>query len=246
LRNVGLTLRSGEIVGIAGVSGNGQDALARVLAGEIRQAPDAAGTIVLDGVPIGAMGPDERRARGLNFIPEERLGRGAVPIHTLSENMGLTAHHAGLVGWGMLRLGKRKTLTGATIDTMDVRCGGTQATAQSLSGGNLQKFIVGRELALGPKVLIASQPTWGVDVGAAAAIRQKLIDLRDAGAALLIVSEELEEIFAICDSIQVMFRGQLSAPVHTRATTIDNVGLAMSGDFGALAAPSEQSEVTHA
>lgn len=237
LRDVSLTLRSGEIVGIAGVSGNGQDALTRVLAGEVRQSPEYGATITLEGDPIAALGPDARRAMGLNFIPEERLGRGAVPIHTLSENMGLTTHHAGLVGWGLLRLGKRRTLAQDTIKGMDVRCGGTQATAQSLSGGNLQKFIVGRELALSPKVLIAAQPTWGVDVGAAAAIRQKLIDLRDGGAAVLIVSEELEEIFEICDFVQVMFRGRLSPPVRTRATTFDNVGLAMAGDFGALAMP---------
>ncbi len=234
LKDIALTLRSGQITGIAGVSGNGQDALTRVLAGEIVQSPEAAPTIQLEGKPLGALGPDARRAQGLNFIPEERLGRGAVPIHTLSENASLTTYHAGMVQWGMVNLGKRRALSRDTIDAMDVRCGGTEATAQSLSGGNLQKFIVGRELALRPKVLIASQPTWGVDVGAAAAIRQKLIDLRDEGAAILIVSEELEEIFEICDVIQVMFRGKLSPPVATRSTSIDDVGLAMAGDFAAL------------
>lgn len=245
LKDINLTLRSGEITGIAGVSGNGQDALTRVLAGEIKQSWDHKDAIQLDGVAIAHLGPDQRRIQGLNFIPEERLGRGAVPIHTLSENIGLTAHHAGLTGWGLLRLGRRKTLAKDTIQAMDVRCGGPQATAQSLSGGNLQKFIVGRELALTPKVLIASQPTWGVDVGAAAAIRQKLIDLRDAGAAVLIVSEELDEIFEICDCIQVMFRGQLSPPVQTRATTIESVGLAMSGAFDALHAPTKTAEPVH-
>lgn len=245
LKDVSLTLRSGEILGIAGVSGNGQDALTRVLAGEIRQSRDQNNAILLEGEPIAALDPEQRRKRGLNFIPEERLGRGAVPIHTLAENAGLTTHHAGMVKWGMLKLGKRSTLAQETIETMDVRCGGTQATAQSLSGGNLQKFLVGRELALRPKVLIAAQPTWGVDVGAAAAIRQKLIDLRDEGAALLIVSEELEEIFEICDRIQVMFRGQLSQAAEIRTTTIESVGLAMSGDFDALDAPLKDKEATH-
>lgn len=235
LKDVSLTLRSGQITGIAGVSGNGQDALTRALAGEIVQAAQDARTIVLNGVALGTDTPDQRRKKGLHFVPEERLGRGAVPIHTLSENTGLTTHHAGLVNWGMLKLGKRRAMAGETIDAMDVRCGGPDATAQSLSGGNLQKFIVGRELALQPKVLIASQPTWGVDVGAAAAIRQKLIDLRDAGAAILIVSEEIEEIFEICDTIQVMFRGQLSPPVQVQETSIDDVGLAMAGDFEAFA-----------
>ncbi|MEM6372108.1 MAG: ABC transporter ATP-binding protein [Pseudomonadota bacterium] len=244
LRDISLTLRSGQITGIAGVSGNGQDALTRVLAGELVQGPEQDDAIRLEGKPLGTLGPDARRAQGLNFIPEERLGRGAVPIHTLSENASLTTHHAGMVRWGMVRLSKRRALARDTIDALDVRCGGPEATAQSLSGGNLQKFIVGRELALQPKVLIASQPTWGVDVGAAAAIRQKLIDLRDAGAAILIVSEELEEIFEICDVIQVMFRGRLSPPVPTRSTSIDDVGLAMAGDFAALDAP-QIAEVDH-
>jgi ABC-type uncharacterized transport system ATPase subunit len=235
LKDISLTLRSGQITGIAGVSGNGQDALTRALAGEIVHGSQDAGAIMLDGKALGALGPDQRRVQGLHFVPEERLGRGAVPIHTLSENAGLTTHHAGLVNWGMVKLGKRRALAQGTIDSMDVRCGGPDATAQSLSGGNLQKFIVGRELALRPKVLIASQPTWGVDVGAAAAIRQKLIDLRNEGAAILIVSEEIEEIFEICDNIQVMFRGQLSPSAQVQTTSIDDVGLAMAGDFAALA-----------
>lgn len=234
LRDVHMTLRSGEILGIAGVSGNGQDALTRALAGEVTTPADGGSSVMLEGRAIGALGPDARRGYGLHFIPEERLGRGAVPIHTLAENTGLTTHHRGMVRFGFLNLGMRRALAAETIDKMDVRCGGTEATAQSLSGGNLQKFIVGRELALAPRVLIASQPTWGVDVGAAAAIRQKLIDLRDAGAALLVVSEELDELFEICDRIQVMFRGRLSEPVPVRATDIDHVGLAMAGDFDAL------------
>ena len=229
-----LTVRSGEILGIAGVSGNGQDALTRALAGEILSPDDAGSSIMLEGAAIGALGPDARRLKGVHFIPEERLGRGAVPIHSLSENAGLTTHHSGLVNWGFLRLGRRRTLARETIEAMDVRCAGAAATAQSLSGGNLQKFIVGRELALNPKVLIASQPTWGVDVGAAAAIRQKLIDLRDGGAALVVVSEELEELLEISDRIQVMFRGRLSRPVSVRDTDIAHVGLAMAGDFDAL------------
>ncbi len=241
LKDVNLTLHSGEIVGIAGVSGNGQDALTRVLAGEITLPRDNGGSVRLDGAAIGAIGPDARRRKGLTFIPEERLGRGAVPIHTLAENAGLTTHHGGLVRWGLLNLSRRRALAHETIDTMDVRCGGTEATAQSLSGGNLQKFIVGRELALRPRVLIASQPTWGVDVGAAAAIRQKLVDLRNEGAALLIVSEELEELFEICDRIQVMFRGRLSQAVPTHVTDIDHVGLAMAGDFDALHAADPES-----
>jgi len=242
LKDLHLTLRSGEILGIAGVSGNGQDSLTRALAGEITLPGDRGSAITLEGKPIGAMGPHARRKRGLHFIPEERLGRGAVPIHTLAENSGLTTYHKGMVNWGFLNLRRRRKLAADTIARMDVRCGGTESTAQSLSGGNLQKFIVGRELALSPRVLIVSQPTWGVDVGAAAAIRQQLIDLRDEGAALLVVSEELEELLEISDRIQVMFRGRLSGSVHVGATDIDHIGLAMAGDFDALNAGHREKE----
>jgi len=236
LRDVHMTLRAGQITGIAGVSGNGQDALTKALSGEQPLSRGDAAMIMLEGRPVGAFSPDRRRRLGLHFIPEERLGRGAVPLHSLAENTSLTAHHAGLTRWGFLRMGARRRMTEATIDGMDVRCGGPDATAQSLSGGNLQKFIVGRELALAPRVLIAAQPTWGVDVRAAAAIRQKLLDLRAQGAAVLVISEELEELFEVCDVLQIMFRGRLSRPVPVASTDIDHVGLAMAGDFDALEA----------
>ncbi|WP_300030619.1 ABC transporter ATP-binding protein [uncultured Roseobacter sp.] len=231
LSGLDLELRGGEILGIAGVSGNGQGALMRVLAGEIRTAPD---TVLLDQKPVGALGPGARRRLGVHFIPEERLGRGAVPGHTLAENAGLTTFHSGLLSFGFLQLRKRRERAGKMITDMDVRCSGPDAAAQSLSGGNLQKFIVSREMALAPRVLIAEQPTWGVDVGAAAAIRQKLLDMRDQGVALLIVSEELEELMEICDRVQVMFRGRLSAPVAVGQTDIEHIGLAMAGDFDGL------------
>lgn len=240
LKGIDLTLRSGEILGIAGISGNGQDALTKMLSGELSTPPADAERVRLDGEPIGTLGPEARRARGLHFIPEERLGRGAVPTHTLAENAGLTTHQNGLVRWGLLNLVGRRRRAADIIVGMDVRCGGTDATAQSLSGGNLQKFIVGRELALAPRVLIVSQPTWGVDIAAAAAIRQKLIDLRDGGAALLVVSEELDELFEVCDRLQVIFRGRLSPGVPVRQTDVDHVGLAMAGDFSALRVPAEE------
>ncbi|MEM9430529.1 MAG: ABC transporter ATP-binding protein [Pseudomonadota bacterium] len=233
LDNLSLSLAAGEILGIAGVSGNGQGALTRALAGEIRTDPH---TIEFAGTPIGAAGPEARRRMGIHFIPEERLGRGAVPGQTLAENVGLTTFHAGLVASGFLRLGQRRARAEEVIAGMDVRSSGTQAEAQSLSGGNLQKFIVSREMALGPKVLIAEQPTWGVDVGAAAAIRQRLLDLRAAGGALVIVSEDLEELMEISDRIQVMFRGRLSPSVAVGETDISHIGLAMAGEFDGLEA----------
>ncbi|MEO0402621.1 MAG: ABC transporter ATP-binding protein [Pseudomonadota bacterium] len=233
LSNLNLTLRAGQILGIAGVSGNGQGSLTRALAGEVLTQGD---TILMNGAPIGAAGPEARRRLGVHFIPEERLGRGAVPGHSLAENVGLTTFHSGILSRGFLRLSKRRARAEEVIRRMDVRCDGPEAAATSLSGGNLQKFIVSREMELGPKVLIAEQPTWGVDVGAAAAIRQRLLDLRDQGVAILIVSEELEELMEICDRIQVMFRGQLSASVAVGQTDIDHIGLAMAGAFDALEA----------
>ncbi|WP_420860970.1 ABC transporter ATP-binding protein [Algirhabdus cladophorae] len=233
LSNLSLTLKAGDILGIAGVSGNGQGSLTRALAGEIRTQTDV---ITLQDQPVGTLGPEARRRLGLHFIPEERLGRGAVPEHSLSENTALTTFHSGLLSRGFLRLSKRRARAQQVITRMDVRCSGPDAAATSLSGGNLQKFIVSREMELAPKVLIAEQPTWGVDVGAAAAIRQRLLDLRDQGVAILIVSEELEELMEICDRIQVMFRGQLSAPVGVGQTSIDHIGLAMAGEFDALEA----------
>ena len=234
LRGISMTVRAGEIVGIAGVSGNGQDALTRILSGETRLPPMQAEWVQIDREPVGDLGPEGRRKRGLHFVPEERLGRGAVPAHSLSENALLTGHANGLAQRGFLNFSAMKRFASETIEEFDVRCGGAGAEAQSLSGGNLQKYIVGREIALKPKVLLVSQPTWGVDVGAAAAIRQRLVDLRDLGCAVLVVSEELEELFEIADRLHVMFRGRLSPAVRTRQTTVERIGLAMTGDFDHL------------
>lgn len=246
LENVALTLREGEILGIAGVSGNGQNTLVGLLSGETRLPDAMAANIRLNGAELGATGPMDRRELGLHFVPEERLGRGAVPEHDLSENSLLTGFGSGLAKYGFLNLGGMKQFSSNTIEAFDVRCGGPNAAAQSLSGGNLQKFIVGREISLKPKVLIVSQPTWGVDVGAAAAIRQKLIDLRDEGVAILVVSEELEELFEISDRLHVMFRGRLSPAIKTQSTNVEDIGLAMTGDFERLETPAEPSVVEHA
>ncbi len=231
LKDVSMEVRAGEIVGIAGVSGNGQDALTRLISGEERLDAAQSEWVQIDREPVGHLGPARRRRLGLHFVPEERLGRGAVPAHTLSENALLTGHGSGLSKRGFLNFGAMKRFAGSTIDDFDVRCGGSASAAQSLSGGNLQKYIVGREIALKPKVLLISQPTWGVDVGAAAVIRQRLIDLRDEGVAVLVVSEELEELFEIADRLHVMFRGRLSPSVRTAQTDIEHIGLAMTGDF---------------
>ncbi len=226
LQGVSLTLRTGEILGIAGVSGNGQGAFMAALSGEDRRA--APGSVRLFGHDIAQASPGARRARGLHSVPEERLGRGAVPTLSLAHNTLLTRTEAvGPAGW--LRTGQAQSLARALIERFRVKAGGAGAVARSLSGGNLQKFIVGREIDAGPKVLLISQPTWGVDVGAAAQIRGELLALRDAGCAVLVVSEELDELFEICDRLVVMAQGRLSPSLPRAQASVERLGAWMSG-----------------
>jgi simple sugar transport system ATP-binding protein len=226
LSGIDLQVRAGEVVGIAGVSGNGQRELLYALSGEdVRAAP---GMVLIDGQPAGALAPQRRRALGLHFVPEERLGRGAVPTMSLAHNLLLTrTEHVGRSGW--LNLNALQAQAAGVIARFNVKAGGPQAVAKSLSGGNLQKFIVGREIAAQPKLLIVSQPTWGVDVGAAAQIRAEILALRDAGCAVLVVSEELDELFEICDRLHVMAQGHLSPAIAKQAATVELVGAWMSG-----------------
>jgi simple sugar transport system ATP-binding protein len=238
LKDLRLTVRSGEIVGIAGVAGNGQKALLAALSGE-RRAP-APGQVRIGGRPAGHLGPRARRARGLAFVPEERLGRGAVPGMTLADNALLTGYQKGMVRHGLVRVERTRDYAEKVVDAFKVVCGGSGAEARSLSGGNLQKFILGREILLEPSLLILAYPTWGVDVGAAAQIRQAVIDLRDRGAGILVVSEELEELFEISDRIAVIGKGRLSPAKRTRDTDVEEVGRWMAGMFAPASDESPQ------
>jgi simple sugar transport system ATP-binding protein len=222
-------VRAGEIVGIAGVSGNGQQELMAGLSGEDpRAAPD---TIRLFERPIGKLSPAARRRRGLHFVPEERLGRGAVPSLSLAQNTLLTrTEPVGHGGW--IRTAEVAALARSLIARFNVKAAGPDAPAKSLSGGNLQKFLVGREIDAKPRLLIVSQPTWGVDVGAAAQIRAELLKLRDAGCAVLVVSEELDELFEITDRLHVIARGKLSPSVRTARANVEMIGQWMSGLWG--------------
>ncbi|TAN11462.1 MAG: ABC transporter ATP-binding protein [Burkholderiaceae bacterium] len=226
LENVSLAVHAGEVVGIAGVSGNGQRELLAALSGEDpRAAPEA---ILISGQPAGRLSPSRRRALGLHFVPAERLGRGAVPEIGLARNLLLTRHESvGLFGW--LRTGALRQQAHGVIERFQVKASGPEATARSLSGGNLQKYIMGREIDAEPQLLIASQPTWGVDVGASAQIRAALLALRDRGCAVLVVSEELDELFEVCDRLHVMAGGQLSPSIARRDATRELVGQWMSG-----------------
>jgi simple sugar transport system ATP-binding protein len=234
LQGISFELRAGEILGIAGVSGNGQQELMAALSGEDRRA--LPGSLQLFGQYIGQASPRARRKLGLHFVPEERLGRGAVPTLSLAQNTLLTRTEAvGRSGW--LHTADVQALASALIRRFNVKAGGPDAAAKSLSGGNLQKFIVGREIDAQPKVLIISQPTWGVDVGAAAQIRAELLTLRDNGCAVLVVSEELEELFEISDRLVVIAQGRLSPSIPIREATIEQIGAWMSGLWNEEPAP---------
>ena len=204
LANVSLEVCGGEILGIAGVAGNGQDELFSALSGE-RLAPGT-GDVVIDGQAAGQLSITERRRLGAAFVPEERLGHGTAPRMQLSDNALLTGHAAsGMVHHGFIDKGATLSTVDRTTTTFDVRKAKRDPEAVSLSGGNLQKFVVGREILREPGVLVVSQPTWGVDAGAAAVIRQALIDLAARGAAVLVISQDLDELFEIADRIAVMF-----------------------------------------
>ena len=243
LSNVSLELRAGEVLGIAGVSGNGQAELLAALSGETPlPAEMSAAAITLCGAAVGHLGAGARRARGFAFVPEERLGRGAVPALSLAENGLLTAHRQQMVHAGWVKSTAVRAFAQHCIAAFDVRCSGPEALAQSLSGGNLQKFIVGREIIQEPKVLVVAQPTWGVDIGAAGFIRQQLLDLAARGAAVLVISEELQELFDICDRIAVLAGGRLSPVKATHETNAEEIGLWMAGLFPGNQAASHASE----
>ncbi len=228
LAHISLELKGGEILGIAGVAGNGQDELFAALSGE-RQSPDP-GSIVIDGHAAGHLSITQRRRLGAAFVPEERLGHGAAPRMKLSENALLTGHAAsGMVQHGFINTAAALRMVDRATAAFDVRKAKRDPEAASLSGGNLQKFLVGREILRNPAVLVVNQPTWGVDAGAAAVIRQALLDLAAGGAAVLVTSQDLDELTEITDRVAVMFHGRLSEPMATADASREKLGLLMGG-----------------
>ncbi len=229
LHHLRLQLRAGEIVGIAGVAGNGQDELMLAISGERRL--QQADSLSLCGKAIGRQGAAERRRQGLCCVPEERLGHAAVPSLSLAENAFLTAHHRKPLGFSWLTSASRsRRFASDIIQRFNVQCHGPQALASSLSGGNLQKFIVGREILQAPRVLVVSQPTWGVDAGAALAIHEAIRELADQGAAVLMVSQDLDELMQNCERIGALCAGRLSAFHRVQDVTVQQVGLLMGGE----------------
>ncbi len=229
LHNINLVVGKGEIVGIAGVAGNGQDELLATISGE-RLATDEA-HIQFNETPVGRQSAGARRRLGLCSVPEERLGHAAVPNLSLIDNVFLTAHHRKpLRRLGLISHARSKALANDIIKQFNVQCHGASALASSLSGGNLQKFIVGREILQSPRVLVISQPTWGVDAGAAATIHRALATLAANGAAVLLISQDLDELMQYCDRIGALCAGRLSAFYPSSQLTAQQVGLLMAGE----------------
>ncbi|NOD64261.1 ABC transporter ATP-binding protein [Ruegeria sp. HKCCD9179] len=230
LKNIHMTVRKGEVLGIGGVAGNGQDELLGVLSGEILTAADA---IKFNGQRIGKLGPTARRKLGVLTAPEERLGHAAAPDMSLTENALLTGSvREGLESNGFLKWAETKSFAEKIISAFDVRTPGPENAARSLSGGNLQKFVIGREVLQNPDVLVVNQPTWGVDAAAAASIRQAILDLAAKGTAVVCISQDLDELMEISDSFAALNEGRLSAPRPTTGLTVDEIGLMMGGAHG--------------
>src|SRR5690606_3388598 len=187
-----------------------------------------AGAITLDGVPVGNLPNKSRRLKGLASVPEERNGHAAVPDFTLSDNSVLTGRdRLRLAVSGLIRPGAARKYTGEVISTFAVKTTGSEAVAGSLSGGNLQKYIMGREILQKPSGLVVSQPTWGVDAGAAAAIHQAIVDLAASGSAIVVISQDLDELLSLCDTLAVINEGRLSRPIKVGEADIEEIGLLM-------------------
>ncbi|MEO8757740.1 MAG: ABC transporter ATP-binding protein [Devosia sp.] len=236
LKDISFRVHAGEIFGIAGVAGNGQTALLLALSGE---APTTdAQAIRIDNEAIGKLDAKARRLKGLASVPEERNGHAAVPDFTLSDNSVLTGRdRMKLSISGIIRPRAAKKYTGEVISAFSVKATGTEATAGSLSGGNLQKYIMGREIMQKPGVLVVSQPTWGVDAGAAAAIHQALVDLAAAGSAIVVISQDLDELLSLCDTLAVINGGRMSPAMKVSEADINEIGLLMGGIHGEPTSP---------
>jgi ABC-type uncharacterized transport system ATPase subunit len=228
LTDISFTACSGEVVGIAGVAGNGQSELFAALSGE-RLAGDN-NAVVIGGRPCAASGIETRRRLSAAFVPEERLGHAAAPTHRLSENTLISHHTGGDVNRsGFIMIDAAKRLAQSIVRGFDVRTPEADPQARKLSGGNLQKFVIGREIIRRPKLLVVDQPTWGVDAGAARLIRQALVDLARSGNAVVVISQDLDELFELSDRMAVIHDGKLSPTRPTADWSREAIGLEMLG-----------------
>ncbi len=245
LNDLALSVRAGEIFGVAGVAGNGQNELLSALSGE--SLPPNAESILLAGQAVGRMGVTDRRNLGLCAVPEERNGHAAVSEFSLTDNASLTGRdRMEFVRFGLIDPGRATNYAAEVIGAFTVKATGPGALASSLSGGNLQKFIMGREILQRPEALVVCQPTWGVDAGAAAAIHQAIVDLAARGSAVLVISQDLDELLSLCDTLAVINLGRLSKPLKVGEVSIEEIGLLMGGVHGDPSATIEMTEHLHA
>ena len=234
LKEISLTLNGGEIVGVAGVSGNGQSELAQVIAG-LR--PVKSGTLHVDGIDITARSPRQRHEVGISYIPEERMADGAIKEMTVAENYILQDHGRAPFSRGGMLLNLRaiRTACEQAVKAYEIKTPTTETPIKSLSGGNIQKLILARELSRSPRLLIAAQPTRGVDVGATEYIHRRLLQERANGTAILLISEDLDEIFTLSDRIAVMYEGRIVGVVPREGATARQIGQMMAGVTDAVA-----------
>lgn len=228
LRDISFEVRSGEIVGVAGVSGNGQRPLAEAIAGLW---PPTSGQIFLENKEVTGLAPAAMIEAGLSYIPEERMHDGAIKDFTVAENLILQDHIRSPYSQGVfLNFKQIAQHAGEMIRQFNIKTPSRETPIKNLSGGNIQKLILARELARQPRVLIAAQPTRGVDIGATEYIHNQLLKQRAEGLATLLISEDLDEIRALSDRIIVMFGGEIMGIVENDQTTVEELGLMMAGE----------------
>lgn len=218
---VDLDVHAGEIVGVAGVAGNGQRELADAVAGV---GVPSAGRVEIDGVDVTGRGPRAARARGLRYVPEDRLGAALSPSLSIADNLALTRPTGFIVRRRRLAAEARQL-----IERFDIRAPGAEATAGALSGGNAQKVVLARELSGAVKVLIAASPTRGLDVGAVEYVRGRLEGVRAGGAGVLLLSEDLDEVVSLSDRIVVLYRGAIALETPGAGVDVEHLGRAMAG-----------------
>jgi simple sugar transport system ATP-binding protein len=227
LRGVNLEIHAGEIVGLAGVSGNGQRELAECLGG-VRKA--TRGAVTMDGRDMTRVSLKERVEAGQAYIPEERMRDGAIREFSVLENLFLHDHNSPRFTHGIfLDFPRMKEYANDLIEKFTVKTPNLDTPVKNLSGGNIQKLIMARELARDPKVLIAAQPTRGVDIGATEYIHQRLLKQRDAGTAILLISEDLDEIRTLSDRIAIIYEGTIIGIVNRDQASVEQIGLMMAG-----------------
>ena len=228
LKDINFDVKEGEIFGIAGVAGNGQSELMDFLTGE--NILIDSGSIIFDNKHIETFNPKKRRELSIAFVPENRLGHSAVPELSLSENILLSQFpNNNFTTNGIINRQNIELYVNKVIKDFNVVTPGSDVKASSLSGGNLQKFVIGREILSKPKLLIISHPTWGIDAGAEFAIRESLINLSKTGTSIIVISQDLDELFEITHRISVIFNGSLSSSHKTKDVSLEKIGLLMGG-----------------